>query len=76
MVALVWDGAEARVRDMAIDEGTGIGSRCGEFPPAITALAGGEVKVTPLAEATFPLRAALATIRRPAALKILLAPGS
>ena len=60
-----------------INEVTILGSRCGSFAPAISALADGRVRVEPLIEARYPLAdgvAAFAHAGRPGALKVLLAP--
>lgn len=40
---------------LVIDEITLLGSRCGPFPPALAALAGGRVQVMPLIDRVFPL---------------------
>lgn len=60
---------------LVIDEIRLLGSRCGAFPRAIAALARGEVDVTPLIGAVFPLAEAEAAFRAavaPGARKILL----
>ena len=60
---------------LVIDEVTVVGSRCGLFPPALTALAEGSVAVLPLMEARYPLAEAVEAIAHAArrgALKILL----
>ncbi len=62
---------------LVIDEIRLIGSRCGPFPRAIRSLVEGEVDVTPLIEAVFPLdqaEAAFAAAVRRGARKILLKP--
>ncbi len=62
-----------------VNEVTIVGSRCGRFPPALDALGAGRVRVAPLIEAVYPLAdgiAAFAHAARPAALKVLVAPGS
>ncbi len=53
------------------------GSRCGPFPPALRALAGGRVRVEPLIQSTFPLSQALEAFSeagRRGALKVLIRP--
>jgi threonine dehydrogenase-like Zn-dependent dehydrogenase len=40
---------------LVVDEITLVGSRCGPFPAAIEALAGGRIDVTPLIEGIYPL---------------------
>jgi threonine dehydrogenase-like Zn-dependent dehydrogenase len=60
---------------LVVDEVTVIGSRCGPFERALRALADGEVEVTSLIHARYPLReaaAALAHAQRPGVLKVLL----
>lgn len=60
---------------LVINEVTVIGSRCGQFPPAIEALKERKVSVTALIEKVYPLREgmdALVHAARPDALKILL----
>jgi threonine dehydrogenase-like Zn-dependent dehydrogenase len=60
-----------------IDEVTVVGSRCGPFPPALAALASGEICVEPLLDAVEPLDRAVAALERanqPGAGKILLQP--
>ena len=60
---------------LVINEITVIGSRCGPFPVAIRALAGGEVDVAPLVSGEFPLAegpAALKAAADPQNLKVLL----
>lgn len=62
---------------LVIDEVTLLGSRCGPFPPAIEALAAGEIRVAPLLTHTLPLSEAAEAIRaagEPGALKIGLDP--
>lgn len=56
---------------------TVVGSRCGLFPPALEALAGHSVSVTPLIEKIYPLTDGLEAIAhagQPGALKVLLRP--
>jgi threonine dehydrogenase-like Zn-dependent dehydrogenase len=58
-----------------INEITVVGSRCGRFPPALQALAHGQVTVAPLLERVYPLAAgvqALAHAARPGTRKIVL----
>jgi threonine dehydrogenase-like Zn-dependent dehydrogenase len=50
-----------------INEVTVVGSRCGRFPPALAALAGGEVSVAPLIDAVYPLDDAVSAFARAAA---------
>jgi len=63
--------------DMApfvVDEITLVGSRCGPFRPALSALARGDVDPRPLVEARYPLAEAVAAFDhagRPGALKVL-----
>lgn len=62
---------------LVINEVTIVGSRCGDFPPALRALAEHRVRVAPLIDATFPLSegaAALARAATPGVLKVLLDP--
>lgn len=71
----VADAAPLQLAPVVIDEVRVVGSRCGPFPEAIRALADGSIDVTPLIEATFPLRegrAAFDAAMRPGARKILL----
>jgi threonine dehydrogenase-like Zn-dependent dehydrogenase len=61
-----------------INEITIVGSRCGSFPPALDALAGGRVRVAPLVAATYELSdgvAAFAHAAQPGSLKVLVRPG-
>jgi len=61
---------------LVINELTVVGSRCGLFPPALAALEGEAVAVTPLIDSTFPLAAgvdALAHAARPGVRKVLIA---
>jgi threonine dehydrogenase-like Zn-dependent dehydrogenase len=50
-----------------INEITIVGSRCGRFPPALDALAGGAIAVEPMIDAVVPLDDALAGFERAAA---------
>jgi len=66
---------EVDLARVVIDEVTVIGSRCGPFPPAICALAAGEVKVEDLIYRSYPLDQAveaLSAAARPGALKVLI----
>lgn len=66
---------EVSLAPLVINEVTVIGSRCGLFPPALRALAGSTISVTPLISKTFPLTEGAAAVRqaaRPGALKVLL----
>ena len=60
---------------LVINEVSVVGSRCGLFPPALEALERGEVAVTPLIDAVYPLADGLAAVThaaRPGAAKVLL----
>lgn len=60
---------------LVVDEVTVIGSRCGPFGRALRALAEGEVEVTNLIHARYPLREAVAALehaQQPGVLKVLL----
>jgi len=62
---------------LVINEVTVVGSRCGPFAPALTALAEGRVHVAPLISAEYPLDEGLAAVERakvPGTLKVLLRP--
>jgi threonine dehydrogenase-like Zn-dependent dehydrogenase len=62
---------------LVIDEITVIGSRCGPFPPALSALAGGEIRTFPMIDARFPLQEAPRALARAGAkgtLKVIVAP--
>ncbi|MBS0201493.1 MAG: alcohol dehydrogenase catalytic domain-containing protein [Planctomycetes bacterium] len=62
---------------IVIDEITVVGSRCGPFEPALTALRDGTIQVEPLIEATYPLANAVAAFERATSqptLKLLLEP--
>jgi threonine dehydrogenase-like Zn-dependent dehydrogenase len=59
---------------LVINEVSVIGSRCGDFPPALEALSTGRVRVEPLIEAVVPLSRGIEALERagrPGALKIL-----
>ncbi|HEX7480435.1 MAG TPA: alcohol dehydrogenase catalytic domain-containing protein [Polyangiales bacterium] len=61
---------------IVIDELTVIGSRCGPFEPAISALSAGCLSPEPLIDAVFPLDDAVAAFRKaeePGVMKVLLA---
>jgi hypothetical protein len=58
-----------------INEVTVVGSRCGPFPPALTALSSGTIRVAPLLSGLFPLSRgldAMAAAQEPRNLKIVL----
>ncbi len=60
---------------IVIHEITVVGSRCGRFEPALAALGAGEIDVTSLVSARFPLARAedaLARAAAPGTLKVLL----
>jgi threonine dehydrogenase-like Zn-dependent dehydrogenase len=60
---------------VVIDEIRVVGSRCGSFAAALRLLASGQVAVTPLIQAQYPLEAALTAFRQaeqPGMLKVLL----
>jgi threonine dehydrogenase-like Zn-dependent dehydrogenase len=62
---------------LVIDEITVVGSRCGPFPPALSALARGAVDVASLVERVYPLEEGLAAVAhagRAGALKVLVRP--
>ena len=62
-----------------INEVTIVGSRCGRFAPALTALAEGRVAVAPLIDAVYPLDDALTAVAhaaRPGTLKVLVDAGA
>jgi threonine dehydrogenase-like Zn-dependent dehydrogenase len=64
---------------LVINEVALIGSRCGSFAPALSALRSGEVDVRPLLQQVLPLSRgieALESAGSPGALKILLKPGA
>ena len=60
---------------LVTNEVTVVGSRCGPFPPALQALARGQLSVTPLIDHTYPLTEGVAAVQRaatPGVLKVLL----
>jgi threonine dehydrogenase-like Zn-dependent dehydrogenase len=60
---------------LVINEVTVVGSRCGPFPPALQALAQGQLSVTPLIDRTYPLTEGVAAVQHaatPGVLKVLL----
>jgi threonine dehydrogenase-like Zn-dependent dehydrogenase len=60
---------------IVVDEVTIVGSRCGPFDRALTALAAGQIKVAPLVSAHFDLTNGVAALRHagePAVVKVLL----
>jgi threonine dehydrogenase-like Zn-dependent dehydrogenase len=60
---------------LVINEVTVIGSRCGQFPPALRALSQKQIAVTSLITATYPLADGIAAVNRaaePGVLKVLL----
>jgi threonine dehydrogenase-like Zn-dependent dehydrogenase len=66
--------AEIDMAPFVVDEITLVGSRCGPFAPALTALARGDVDPRPLVDARYPLVDAVAAFERaarPGTLKIL-----
>lgn len=66
---------QANLTQVAVNEITVVGSRCGPFDAALRLLAGGMVEVTSLIEGRYPLTAgeeALAAAAQPGRLKILL----
>lgn len=65
---------EIDLSSLVVDEITLIGSRCGPFAPAISALAEGEVVVSPLISAVYPLEQGVEALHRasdPGLLKVL-----
>jgi threonine dehydrogenase-like Zn-dependent dehydrogenase len=73
----VADSHSLSLAPLVIDEVTVVGSRCGPFGAALSALARGAVDPEPLIDAVYPLSRGLEAIehaRRPGALKILLDP--
>jgi threonine dehydrogenase-like Zn-dependent dehydrogenase len=71
----VADRHDVSLAALVINEITVVGSRCGLFPPALSALAAGRVAVTPLIDSIFPLSAgvdAVALAARPGVRKVLI----
>ena len=67
--------SEVHLAPLVIHEITVVGSRCGRFPPALTALASQRVDVEPLISARLPLgeaERALELAAQPSVLKVLL----
>ncbi len=56
--------AEIDMAPFVVDEMTLVGSRCGPFGPALSALARGSVDPRPLIEARYPLSEAVAAFER------------
>lgn len=50
---------EFNLAPIVIDEITVLGSRCGQFPPALRMLSSGKIDLTPLISATYPMDNAL-----------------
>lgn len=70
--------APVNLSALVVDEVRLVGSRCGPFAPALSALAGGTIATAPLLEARYPLERALAAFEhaaRPGALKVLIEVG-
>ncbi|HEY8516970.1 MAG TPA: alcohol dehydrogenase catalytic domain-containing protein [Candidatus Binatia bacterium] len=66
---------EIDLAPLVVNEVSLIGSRCGDFPPALAALAEGAIRVEPLVDAVLPLSRGVEGLERagqPGALKILL----
>jgi threonine dehydrogenase-like Zn-dependent dehydrogenase len=73
----VADATQINLAPLVINEITVVGSRCGRFAPALTALEAGRFDPRPLIDATFPLEdgvAAFAAARNPLNFKVLLKP--
>ncbi len=73
----VADHHDLSLAPLVINEITVVGSCCGLFPPALTALAEGTIAVTPLIDSTHALTAgvdAVAHAGRPGVRKVLIAP--
>jgi threonine dehydrogenase-like Zn-dependent dehydrogenase len=73
----VTDTAALNLAQIVINEITLVGSRCGNFTPALRALEVGSVDVRPLISARLPLRAGIDALRlaaEPGVLKVLLTP--
>jgi threonine dehydrogenase-like Zn-dependent dehydrogenase len=74
----VADHHDLSLAPLVINEVTVVGSRCGLFPPAVAALAGNAVAVTPLIDSTYALADgvdAIAHAAQPGVRKVLLANG-
>ncbi len=72
------DRVPADLSRLVVDEISVIGSRCGPFPPALSALASGEIKTGDLIGGAFPLEDGAEAVKeasRPGALKILIRVG-
>ncbi len=73
------DRAQFDTGKLVVNEITLVGSRCGNFAPALDLLKGGHVKVLPMISKTFPLDAGLEAfgyLEDPRCMKVLLAPGA
>jgi threonine dehydrogenase-like Zn-dependent dehydrogenase len=73
----VAEGSPLNLAPLVINEITVVGSRCGRFPPALEALAGGRVDVRSLIAAEMPLARGVEALERaaqPGTLKVLLRP--
>jgi len=71
--------AQFDTSQLVVNEVTLLGSRCGNFPPALDLLRRGHVKVRPLISKTFPLEAGIEAfnyLETPSCLKVLLVPNS
>jgi alcohol dehydrogenase len=58
------DYGKADLNRVVVDEITLTGSRCGPFPPALSALAKGRIEVRPLVSAVYPFEATLLALER------------
>lgn len=77
MKSTIADEHQLGLARLVVEEVTVIGSRCGPFPPALAALAAGEIRVDPLIDAVLSLENAVEALDRagrPGAGKILLQP--
>lgn len=66
---------ELDISALVVDEISLVGSRCGPFAPALRLLAAGQIEVSPLIDARFPLRQGLEAMeraRQPGSLKVML----
>lgn len=73
----VADAPALDLSPLVIHEISVVGSRCGPFEPALAAMANGEVDVTPLIAARYPLREGVEALERagaPGVLKVLIDP--